>query len=124
MVDIIVCGAAGRMGSTVVRLSQQTADVRLVGAVEYAGSPDIGRDAGEIAGVGKVGVLLSDRISSLLKDDAVIIDFTQPGASLAFLRAAVEKSVPMVICTTGFDSAEVAEIEKLAARTRVVFSAN
>ena len=124
MVEIIVCGAAGRMGSTIVRLGQESPEIKLVGAVEFPGSPAIGKDAGEIAGVGNLGVAISDEIVHLLKDDRVIIDFTQPKASLSFLRAAVEKSAPMVLCTTGFDKAEVAEIEKLAPRTRVVFSAN
>ncbi len=124
MVEIIVCGAAGRMGGTVVGLIQQSADVKLAGAVEFSGSPAIGKDAGEIAGVGNLGVAIGEQIEPLLKDDAVIIDFTQPKASLGFLRAAVEKSAPMVLCTTGFNAAEVAEIEKLGAQTRLVFSAN
>ncbi|MGH7847537.1 MAG: 4-hydroxy-tetrahydrodipicolinate reductase [Candidatus Binatia bacterium] len=124
MLEIIVCGAAGRMGSTLVRLSQQSGDIKLAGAVEYGGSPDIGKDAGEIAGVGKLGVALTDQIEPLLRDNPVIIDFTQPKASLGFLRAAVDKSAPMVLCTTGFSAPEVAEIEKLAPQTRVVFSAN
>jgi len=124
MVDVIVCGAAGRMGGTVVRLVQQSADVKLVGAVEFPGSPAIGRDVGEIAGVGNLGVAIGVKLGPLLKGDAVIIDFTQPKASLGFLRAAVERSAPMVLCTTGFDKAEAAEIEKLAPQTRVVFSAN
>jgi 4-hydroxy-tetrahydrodipicolinate reductase len=124
MVEIIVCGAAGRMGSTIVRLGQQSPNIKLVGAVEFSGSPAIGKDAGEIAGVGNLGIAISDQIKPLLKDDAVIIDFTQPKASLGFLRAAVERSVPMVLCTTGFDKTEVAEIEKLAPQTRAVFSPN
>ena len=124
MVEIVVCGAAGRMGSTIVRLSQQSPGIKIVGAIEFSGSPAIGRDAGEIAGVGNLGVAISDEIGPLLNDGRVIIDFTQPQASLGFLRAAVGKSAPMVLCTTGFSGAEVAEIEKLAPQTRVVFSAN
>ena len=124
MVEIVICGAAGRMGSTVVRLSHESADVKLVGAVESPECAVVGRDAGEVAGVGKSGIAISDKVEPLLKDNVVIIDFTQPKASLGFLKAAAEKSVPMVICTTGFIKSEVAEIEKLASRTKVVFSAN
>jgi 4-hydroxy-tetrahydrodipicolinate reductase len=123
-VEIVICGAAGRMGSTVVRLAHESADVKLAGAVESPECPAVGRDAGEVAGVGKLGIAISDKIEPLLKDEAVIIDFTQPKASLGFLNAAVKQSAPMVICTTGFSQSEVAEIEKLAPRTRVVFSAN
>jgi 4-hydroxy-tetrahydrodipicolinate reductase len=124
MVEIIVCGAAGRMGSTVVRLMQQFPDLKLAGAIEFPGSPGLGKDAGEVAGVGNLGVAISDRLEPLLKDNTAIIDFTQPKASLGFLRAAVDKSSPMVLCTTGFDAAEGAEIEKLGPKTRLVFSAN
>ncbi|MGH7835829.1 MAG: 4-hydroxy-tetrahydrodipicolinate reductase, partial [Candidatus Binatia bacterium] len=124
MVEIVICGAAGRMGSTVVRLSHESADVKLAGAVESPECAAVGKDAGEVAGVGKLGIAISDKVEPLLKDNVVIIDFTQPKASLGFLKAAAEKAVPMVICTTGFIKSEVAEIEKLASRTKVVFSAN
>ncbi|HWP58201.1 MAG TPA: 4-hydroxy-tetrahydrodipicolinate reductase [Candidatus Acidoferrales bacterium] len=124
MVEIIVCGAAGRMGSTIVRLAQQTPEIRLAGAVEFPASPAIGRDAGEVAGAGRAGVAISGELGPLLGQDRVIIDFTQPKASLGFLRAAVESSAPMVLCTTGFDKSEVAEIERLGPQTRLVFSAN
>lgn len=124
MVEIVVCGAAGRMGSTIVRLSQQFPDIELVGAVEFAGSPAIGKDAGEVAGLGKLGVAIGEQIEPLLNEKVVMIDFTQPKASLGFLKAAVKKSSSMVLCTTGFDAAEIAGIEKLAPQTRVVFSAN
>jgi 4-hydroxy-tetrahydrodipicolinate reductase len=112
------------MGSTVVRLSQQFPNIKLVGAIEFSGSLAIGKDAGEIAGVGNVGVTISNEIRPLLNESSVIIDFTQPKASLGFLSAAVKKSASLVLCTTGFSAAELAEIEKLAPQTRVVFSAN
>ena len=124
MLEIIVCGAAGRMGTTIVRLSQESSDIKLAGAVEFSGSPSVGKDAGEVAGVGNVGVVISDQIEPLLEGDRVVIDFTQPKASLSFLRAAVQKSAPMVLCTTGFDKSELAEIERLGPQTRLVFSAN
>ncbi|MBF8265530.1 MAG: 4-hydroxy-tetrahydrodipicolinate reductase, partial [Dehalococcoidia bacterium] len=56
MLGLVVCGAAGRMGSTLVRLIEESAGLKLVGAVEWSKSPQVNKDAGEVAGVGKIGV--------------------------------------------------------------------
>ena len=55
-INVIVCGAAGRMGKVLVSLVQEHQDTRLVGAIEAAGHWAIGKDAGEVAGVGPIGV--------------------------------------------------------------------
>lgn len=123
MLGLIVCGVGGRMGGAVVRLIQQTSNVKLVGAIGRPGSSRVGRDAGEVAGVGRLGIRVSDQIASL-KDNFAIIDFTQPKASLGFLRIAAKKKIPIVIGTTGFSAKELAEIKRLARRTPVLFSAN
>ncbi len=112
------------MGGTVVRLIQQTSGVKLVGAIDRAGSPRVGKDAGEIAGVGRLGVQVSDQIEKLLDGNAAIIDFTHPKASLGYLKLAAKKEFPIVIGTTGFTSDELTEIKKLAAKTKVLVSAN
>lgn len=113
------------MGSSVVRLIQQTAGVKLVGAIDRSGSSRIGKDAGEIAGVGKLGVKVSDRIEPLLNDDTTtIIDFTRPEASLNYLRIAAVRRTPMVIGTTGFSAKDMTEIKRLARRSPTLLSAN
>ena len=124
MLGLVVCGVVGRMGSTVVRVCQQTPGVQLVGAVDRPGSPRIGKDAGEIAGVGRLGILVAPRIEPYLKTSTAVIDFTNPKASLGFLKAAAKKRVPVVIGTTGFNARELAEIKKLSRRTKVVLAAN
>lgn len=124
MIGLVVCGAGGRMGSTVVRLAQQTPGVRVAGAVDAPESPSIGRDAGEVAGAGRLGIQIGSRIEPFLKGNVAIIDFTQPQASLSFVRIAAQKKLPIVIGTTGFNAEERGEIEKLSRQTRVLLSAN
>lgn len=124
MLGLVVCGAAGRMGSTLVRLVQESAGVRLVGAVECSGSPHIDRDAGEVAGAGNIGVPITSRLEPLLRAPVVVVDFTTPQAALEHLRVAARKGAPMVIGTTGFNPRQGAEIKRLSRRTRVVLSPN
>lgn len=124
MLGVIVCGAAGRMGSTVVRLIHETGGIKVAGAVEWAGSPQINKDAGEVAGVGKIGVPITAQIPPLLKGPVVIIEFTAPEATLEHVKAAAQKNVPIVIGTTGLNQTQLAEIKRLSRRTCVLISPN
>ena len=121
---IIVCGVGGRMGGAVVRAIAQSADYRLVAAIDKRGSARLGKDAGEISAAGNLAVPVTDQLEPALKPDAVIIDFTNPEASLSFLRAAAKKSTPIVIASTGFTSRQQAEIKRLARRAPTLLSAN
>ncbi len=112
------------MGSTVVRLVRESGALKLVGAVESATSPQINTDAGEVAGVGKVGVPITDQIAPLLKGRIVVIEFSTPEATLEHVRLAAEKKIPIVIGTTGSDQKQLAEIKKLSRRTPILLSAN
>ena len=76
---LIVAGAGGRMGRTLVEAISETEGAVLVGAVEAPGSAVIGRDAGELAGLGTNGILVSPRIEPLLAEADGILDFTIPG---------------------------------------------
>jgi 4-hydroxy-tetrahydrodipicolinate reductase len=121
---LIVCGAAGRMGSTVVRLAHENGAMQLVGAIEASSSPQIGRDAGEVAGVGKVGVPITAQFPREAKGQTVIVEFSTPEATLGHARLAAAKKIPIVIGTTGWQPTRVAEIKKLARRTPVLMSPN
>jgi 4-hydroxy-tetrahydrodipicolinate reductase len=122
--NLIVCGAGGRMGIAVVRAIQQSAGTALVAAIDKPGSPRLGKDAGEISAAGNLGISVSEKIEPHLKPGTVIIDFTRPEASLTYIRAAAKKSVPIVIGTTGFDPRQTAEIKRLSRRTPALLSAN
>ena len=121
---IIVCGVGGRMGGAVVRAIAQSADYRLVAAIDKPGSARLGKDAGEISAAGNLAVPVTDQLGLALKPNSVIIDFTNPEASLGFLRAAAKKSTPMMIATTGFTARQQSEIKRLSRRTPTLLSAN
>jgi len=121
---VIVCGAAGRMGSTLVRLIHEGRAAKLAGAVESSSSPQINKDAGEVAGVGRIGVPIVAQIAPLLKGQVVVIEFTTPEATLEHVKLAARKNVPIVIGTTGFSQKQLAEIKRFSRRTRVLISPN
>ncbi|MGH7825477.1 MAG: 4-hydroxy-tetrahydrodipicolinate reductase [Candidatus Binatia bacterium] len=121
---LIVCGAGGRMGGAVIRAIPQTAGVKLVAAIDKPGSARLGQDAGEISAAGSLGVPVSGKVDSYLGAGTVIIDFTNPEASLGYLRAAARKNIPIVIATTGFNPKQLAEIKRLARRAPTLVAAN
>lgn len=123
-VPLIVCGAAGRMGRALIRLIHEDPNAHLHAAVESRGNSAIGDDAGVLAGVGAIGVTVGESYAAVASPATVALDFTAPEASLAHLRAAAEIGAGIAIGTTGFDSAQRAELERLACETRTVISSN
>jgi 4-hydroxy-tetrahydrodipicolinate reductase len=121
---IIVCGAGGRMGGAVIRAATQNSNVQLAAAIDKPGSQRLGKDAGEISGAGHLGIEIGDQLEPSLKARTVIIDFTNPEASLGYLRAAAKKTTPIVIATTGFNPEQSAEIKRLSRRAPTLLSAN
>jgi 4-hydroxy-tetrahydrodipicolinate reductase len=121
---VIVAGAGGRMGRTLVRLVAETRGVVLAGALEQPESVLLGRDAGELAGLGPIGVVLGADIGVLAGQADAILDFTAPRATLALAAAAAESGLVHVIGTTGTSPADEAEIEAASRRTVIVKSGN
>jgi 4-hydroxy-tetrahydrodipicolinate reductase len=122
-VRIAVAGASGRMGRMLVEAVLGATDLRLTGALDVAGAPAIGRDAGEA--IGQVtGVTVTSDPAVALSDADVLIDFTRPEGTLAHLRECVARGVRMVIGTTGFDEAGRRAIAQAAERVGVVFAPN
>src|SRR5690606_3433612 len=109
-VKVAILGAAGRMGRMLLRLATGTPGVRLAGGADRPGSSDLDRDLGELAGVGGLGLRLTDDVPALLAASEVAIDFTRPEASLANARLCAEAGVAQVIGTTGLDEAQKAEL--------------
>ncbi|HTL62940.1 MAG TPA: 4-hydroxy-tetrahydrodipicolinate reductase [Nitrospira sp.] len=124
MITVIVVGAAGRMGSRLVALIKESTALTLAGAIEGKGHRALGHDAGESAGVGKIGVSITDDLQPLLERGQVVIDFSAPEATLAHLRAVAEHRRAMVIGTTGVNQAQFEELKSLAGRVPCVFSPN
>lgn len=124
MPDVVVAGAAGRMGSRLVALVHESPDLRLVGALEAPGHPAVGREAGEVAGAGRTGVTVAADPGEVLGPDRILVEFSAPEATLAHLRRVAECGGRAVIGTTGFSPAQREEIGKLAARLPLVLASN
>jgi 4-hydroxy-tetrahydrodipicolinate reductase len=124
MIDIVVAGAAGRMGGRLVALARESADLRVAAAIEQPGHAAIGRDAGEVAGAGPLGVCITADPAAALSPDRVLVEFTAPAATLAHLRLAAAHGARAVVGTTGLSADQVAELRGLAARTAILFSPN
>jgi 4-hydroxy-tetrahydrodipicolinate reductase len=124
MVDLVVAGAAGRMGGRIIALARESGDLRVVAALERSGHPGLGRDAGELAGAGTIGVPVTADPAAVLTRDRVLVEFTMPEATLEHLRVAAAQGARAVVGTTGLDPEQVEELKRLAARTAVMFSPN
>ena len=124
MIKVVVAGAAGRMGSRLVALIKDSAALALAGAIEGKGHHALGKDAGEAAGVGKMGVPITDGLSALLDRGEVVIDFSAPEATLGHLRVVAEHRRAMVIGTTGFNAVEMDELQSLTRQVPCVVSPN
>jgi 4-hydroxy-tetrahydrodipicolinate reductase len=122
--DIVVAGAAGRMGNRIIACLAGLPDLRLVAALEAPGHAAAGRDAGEVAGVGKAGVSIGVDAAAEIGRDRVLIEFSVPEASLAHLRLVAQAGARAVIGTTGFSPAQRAEIAELAKRAAILLSPN
>lgn len=124
MTRIAVAGAVGRMGKALIEEITATSGVELGAASVLPDSSLIGADAGEIAGVGKLGVHLVSDLSQVLGDFDLLIDFTSPDATMAHLDLCAAHGKSIVVGTTGL-SADNREALKLAGeKTRVVFEMN
>jgi len=121
---LVVAGAAGRMGRAVIRAIAETDGVTLAGALDSPGSPDSGRDAGEVAGIGRNGFTVGADAGAVLGSADGVVDFTVPAATMALVRETAVRGVVHVIGTTGFTPADDAAIAAAAARIAIVKSGN
>ena len=124
MIGVIINGACGRMGRLIIRGVSEQADMEIAGAIEFSGHPQIGSDAGVVAGIGEIGIAVTDNLEGVLESADVVIEFSQPEATLQHLREVVNADKAMVIATTGFDSDELATVNELASRIRCVMAPN
>jgi 4-hydroxy-tetrahydrodipicolinate reductase len=124
MIKIAISGASGRMGRTLIEACHQQAGLRLAAGLDRTGSPAIGSDAGELAGLGRTGTIVTDDASTAIAACDVLVDFTRPEASLDYLALVREHGKKLVIGTTGFDDAGKQAIRDAARDIAVVFAPN
>ncbi|MGX9179252.1 4-hydroxy-tetrahydrodipicolinate reductase [Mesorhizobium sp. BHbdii] len=121
---LVVVGAAGRMGQALIRAIHTIPGARVAGAIERAGSPHLGKDAGELAGIGNIGVTIGDDpLPAFAKADGVL-DFTSPAATVEFAGYAAQARITHVIGTTGCSADDNAKIAAAARHATVVKSGN
>jgi 4-hydroxy-tetrahydrodipicolinate reductase len=121
---VVVAGAAGRMGQTLLRAIHATEGMKIHAALEREGAPALGKDAGEISGIGHIGVpITSDPLQAFLHADAVI-DFTSPASTVEFAGLAAQARIVHIIGTTGCSPDEVEKIKAAGRHARVVMSGN
>jgi 4-hydroxy-tetrahydrodipicolinate reductase len=121
---LIVAGAGGRMGHTLIHAIAAIDGAVLAGAVEASGSAVIGRDAGELAGLGKNGVIVTSDVEPLFAHAEGLLDFTVPAATLAFAELTARNGFVHVIGTTGLTGENEKLMAEAAKRAVIVKSGN
>ncbi|MGD2119786.1 MAG: 4-hydroxy-tetrahydrodipicolinate reductase [Chromatiales bacterium] len=124
MTRVAVVGAAGRMGQTLIQAIHATDNVTLTAATERADSSLIGADAGEIAGIGKNGVILTPTLDEVTGLFDVVIDFTGPEATMRHLDCCQGAGKKMVIGTTGLSNEQKQRLEAASQDIAIMFAPN
>lgn len=123
-IRIVVAGAAGRMGRTLIREIMETEGSVLAGAFEHPDSRQLGLDAGVLAGLEPLGLTIAADPLPLIANTDALIDFSAPAASLAHAAFAAQARIVHVIGTTGFSSADEAKLAAAARHATIVRSGN
>lgn len=123
-VPLVITGAAGRMGQMLVQTARQTSGVELAAAVEAAGHPSLGQDAGRIAGLEDIGIPLQENLAGLLQPGQVVVDFTLASATPGHIAACCSAGTGLVLGTTGHSEQERQLIEDASRRIPIVFAPN
>jgi 4-hydroxy-tetrahydrodipicolinate reductase len=122
---IAILGAAGRMGrANIAAVLDAGPEIALSGAVDRAGSPHIGADAGSLVGRDATGVIIGDDPAPVIAWADAVIDFTTPAATLEAARLAAQAGAALVVGTTGLSPEQEAELSLAARHVPVVYAAN
>jgi len=124
MVKVAVAGGTGRMGKNLIQVIAQTPQLQLSAVTARAASSLIGADAGEMAGVGKLGLPITAAEDLAQQDFELLIDFTQPELSMAQLPVCVAKGAALVVGTTGLAADQIAQLKAAAEHIPVLLGAN
>lgn len=121
---LVVVGAGGRMGQSLIRAIQSIDGAKLAGAIERPGSPHLGKDAGELAGLGPIGITITDDPLPVFALAHGVLDFTSPAASVAFAALAAQARIVHIIGTTGCTVEDDDKIRAAARHATIVKSGN
>lgn len=123
-IKVAIVGCAGRMGQMLLKLLINAPGVVVVGGTERRGSPAMGQDLGALAGVDPLGISVTEDASLLFETADVVVDFTNPSATVMHSGLAAKFGCAHVVGTTGLDADQIAAIGRAAQRTTIVLAAN
>ena len=121
---IAIVGASGRMGLCLIKSVLLTKNASLTAVVSRPDSIAIGKDAGELAGIGAAGIQVVTDLAAVMDEFDVLIDFTRPDASLVFIEQCRRAGKKVVIGTTGYNDDQKAQINKAAEDIAIVLAPN
>ena len=124
MLNVVICGAAGRMGRENIGIFHDDKDVGIVGAIELKQSANIGRDAGIVAGIDKINLEITSELEEVIERSHVVVDFTYPEATMAHLATVKKYCKAIVIGTTGFSENYISLIKDYSKSIPVLLSPN
>ncbi|MCM8829866.1 MAG: 4-hydroxy-tetrahydrodipicolinate reductase [Candidatus Omnitrophica bacterium] len=115
---IIVCGAAGKMGSLIIKLAIENKDkFEVKSGIEYKGHPIAGK-------LNQQGIPISDSLSDVISGDEVVIDFSTPDSAIKHLEICIDKNIPFVTGVTGFSNDQMMSLKKASSYIPVFYSPN
>ena len=123
-VKVGVVGCAGRMGQMLLKMLISAPGIVVVGGSERRGSAALGQDLGALAGADPLGISVSDDPSLLFDSADVVVDFTNPTATVQHAQMAAKTGCALVIGTTGFDNDQLNTLYRAAQRAPIVLAAN
>src|SRR5947209_4128044 len=116
-------GACGRMGQRLIALAAEDHHLAVSAAIDAGNHPKMGTDAGELAGIGSIGVKLAAELPITARVE-VMIDFSLPEGTMSILKTCIARRIPLVVATTGHSPPQRAEIEAAAHETALLFAPN
>lgn len=123
-IKIVISGCLGRMGQRIAHLALEDEDIELIAGIEREGHSELGKDLAEVIGAGRKNILISSNIEDVLPDLDILVEFSNPAATIEHLEAVSRFKKKMVIGTTGFKKEQTDKIEKLAQNIAVLISPN
>jgi 4-hydroxy-tetrahydrodipicolinate reductase len=124
MIEVVISGAAGRMGQATGRAMTRSEDMRVVGALGAPDRPYTGRDFGAFIGADPSGVLIEQDIEAVLRPGVTWVEFSNPEATMAHVRRIAEAGIPTLIGTTGLSSEHKEELTALSRRMPCLVAPN
>lgn len=123
MLNLVIHGAAGRMGRRLVALASDDPELRLVAALDAPNHPRLGADAGELAGVGPLGLPLSNALPARAEPQ-VVIDFSLPAGTEAIVPVCIAGKLPLVVATTGLDNQQKEQLTDASRQIALLHAPN